>query len=298
MIYLIIRNMQVQDLNAEGNGYTLGASMLITSAVGFAEAFRRQVPDLVSRINGVAVALSDFHLHGTKAGPFYRLSQTRNPIAMKIPGITTEKLLNPPIQAEAKANATISLVLQLQATGLHQSIIDALDAWLPKTRFAGGFICRYDSIDKPFAARRDIFNSIRNWGSTTRFFVDRADILTSRDDGTDALDAFLDAMAVTMHDGVWRRAQPGWIVPIAVGYQGIEYPTDRPGRRDSGTPHMYASPLTGLAELVTASRIARNSQSNDSYPIFFRQYWRSESATSFVSARHPQSLATQETLDG
>jgi len=291
--------MEIQDLNAEGNGYTLGAAMLLTSAVGFGEAFRRQIPALIRRVERVAVALSAFELHGDTTGSYSRLSQTRNPIATKSQGISTAKLLNPPIQAEAKANATISLVLQIQETGRHQSIVDALDAWLPTTRFAGGFICRHDPIDALITSRAALFDHIRGWGSTPRFFIDRSDILTGRKDGADSLDAFLDAVAVTEDEGgAWRRAQSGWIVPVAVGYQGIEQPTERPGRRDNDSPHMYASPLTGLAELVTASRVARNSQATgaDRYPMFWRQFWDDESATAIVSACGAQSLITQEAL--
>jgi CRISPR-associated protein Csy2 len=280
--YLIIRNLDLQDLNAEGNGFTIGASMLITSACGFAEAFRRRVPDLISDVSGIAVAVSRFHLHGERQGLRYDLTQTRNPNAMHGLAKSKDKILNPPIQPEAKADATLSLILQIEPTGLYRPIIDALEQWLPTARFAGGTLHGHDPLTLPLDNEARLLDTIRRWGTRAWFLVDRADILLDRPADMDTLDALLDALAQTQ-DGeqTWRRAQAGWVVPLAVGYQGIETPTQRPGRRDDAASHLYASSITGLAEFVSAARCARESER---YPVFWRQHWFENSATSLVSA--------------
>jgi hypothetical protein len=57
-----------------------------------------------------------------------------------------------------------------------------------------------------------------------------------------------------------RRPEPGWLVPIAVGYQALESYDEsrfRSGTRDPDTPHLFVEDLIGLGELVSTRILAR-----------------------------------------
>jgi hypothetical protein len=56
------------------------------------------------------------------------------------------------------------------------------------------------------------------------------------------------------------RPEPGWLVPIAVGYQALESYDEsrfRSGTRDPDTPHLFVEDLIGLGELVSTRTLAR-----------------------------------------
>ena len=57
-----------------------------------------------------------------------------------------------------------------------------------------------------------------------------------------------------------RRPEPGWLVPVAVGYQALESYDEkrlRKGTRDAETAHLFVEDLIGIAELVSSRSFAR-----------------------------------------
>jgi CRISPR-associated protein Csy2 len=89
-------------------------------------------------------------------------------------------------------------------------------------------------------------------------------MIKSMNDGKDALDALLDHLKL-MHraeedkDGnvTWtsQRLEKGWLVPIAVGFQGISDLAIAQNQRDSSTPHRFAESVLTLGEFVMPYRI-------------------------------------------
>jgi CRISPR-associated protein Csy2 len=85
--------------------------------------------------------------------------------------------------------------------------------------------------------------------------------------GKDALNALIDALSVKTdciktdnNEPLWqtKRIYQGWLVPIAVGFQGISELTP-PGKtlcqRDNSTPHRFAEPIVTLGEFKLPARI-------------------------------------------
>lgn len=74
--------------------------------------------------------------------------------------------------------------------------------------------------------------------------------------GADAMDALLDYLAVHHHcekngdDTLWtsKRKTAGWIVPIAIGFQGISELGVAKNQRDPNTPHRFAESVVTLGE--------------------------------------------------
>ena len=82
--------------------------------------------------------------------------------------------------------------------------------------------------------------------------------------GKDALDAVLDCLKVTHSSSVdengkviWtsKRNAQGWLVPIAVGFQGISELGIAKNQRDADTPHRFAEAVLTLGEFIMPYRI-------------------------------------------
>ena len=83
-------------------------------------------------------------------------------------------------------------------------------------------------------------------------------------EGKDTLDAVLDYLKVT-HSSTqdengkvaWlsKRKTTGWLVPIAVGFQGISEVGQAKNQRDAHTPHRFAESVITLGEFIMPYRI-------------------------------------------
>ena len=89
------------------------------------------------------------------------------------------------------------------------------------------------------------------------FVKDRSDIIMEA--GEDKLRALLDAVfQFPGEEGKgYHRKYPGWLFAACNGYQLLEEPHKRVGRRDKGTLHAYAEPVHSIAELVHSSGLIR-----------------------------------------
>jgi len=95
--------------------------------------------------------------------------------------------------------------------------------------------------------------------------IERRDlVIESMNEGKDALDAVLDYLKVTHRSVVdnddkvtWtsQRKIQGWLVPIAVGFQGISELAQAKNQRDSVTPHRFAESVLTLGEFKMPYRI-------------------------------------------
>jgi CRISPR type I-F-associated protein Csy2 len=307
MRYLLLEDIQVGDLNAEGNSLTAGASILPTGVCGFGHWLQRQCPEL-GEVEAVAVAVHEFQMQP---------GMTRNPMALH--GFARDKILNPPIVQELKADARLSLLLRHAVTAARlgegpESVEAALRRRLPGASLCGGRCHRIGAIaayeenaDEVFlhsGAKRDLQalqRRLRGWRPRNLdgwFLKDRADLIRDYNQSRaesglprDDLAAVLDALALYVgRDGEgkplsYRRAQLGWIAPLAIGFQAIESPNhERPGRRDPSFPHAYAEPMTGLGEFIGCARSARGELLDPGGGFFWRYRHNPATATFYVTA--------------
>ena len=94
--------------------------------------------------------------------------------------------------------------------------------------------------------------------------IERRDLVVeSMSQGNDALDAVLDYLKVTHSSNLdendkvtWtsKRKAQGWLVPIAVGFQGISELGQAKNQRDADTPHRFAESVLTLGEFVMPYR--------------------------------------------
>lgn len=295
--YLVIPNYCAQNVNAEANQYVAGLPA-ITGFTGFAHQQIRllnQPIDFGWQENGTAIVIHDFQ---------FRAGHPRCPAYMKDENGSEAAS----IVEEFKADMQLSLIIRV---GIDNNIDDddATNALIDH-HFIGkrqkDETCYYanptlqNRINHSFLAgghcvktgKARFFDSIQlsDWlkkeMSPGYFIKDRYDLLAEdKAEGIAPLDSVLNSMTVFKTDAgsQYQRGQKGWIIPVAVGYQAIERPQQRPQAR-GGHPHVYAEPVTGLAEAVSAKRIANEEKRLTRQAIFWTHQYQAENSLYYVTA--------------
>jgi len=294
----LIENLNIGDLNAEGNSLTAGASILPTGICGFGHWLQRQYPKL-GTVESVAVAVHEFHRHE---------GMTKNPMALQ--GFSRDKIINPPIVQELKADARVSLILCHEAKEeIHlNQFSKELPDLLAGASFCGGrchsvgAVRSYEEhsqfkIEDKLQDHSALAQRLKGWnrrGLPASFLKDRADLIRDyRDekgkrDDLGAVFHYTTVFAEKDADGKARyhRQHQAWIVPVAIGFQAIEPPSHtRRGRRDAAYPHAYAEPITGLGEFIGHTRALREHLLFDHQAgLFWRYRHQASTATFYVTA--------------
>jgi CRISPR-associated protein Csy2 len=236
------------------------------------------------RVNQVGVVVHDIDL---QARPFKgsrtRLKLTGNPL--------TQKGDRPSFIEEGRCHLEVSLLLSCETDfgGGKDRLLDRLrDLVHGQMRLAGGEIVnteppRLNLIDDD---PKTLCRLIPGW-----VLMERRDLMhdlmqASARDGRDALDAMHDALAIRHQRHVeqpasnseggatgndttsesakvhWTstRHQPGFIVPIATGYQAVTPVQTTHNARDRETPHRLAESVLTLGEFVLPLRLNRPSE--------------------------------------
>ena len=299
--YLVIPNYRAQNVNAEANQYVAGLPA-ITGFTGFAHQQIRllnQPIDMGLLENGTAIVIHDFHLRaGHPRCPAYMKDENGSEAAS--------------IVEEFKADIQLSLLIRV---GIDKSrldeddeVDDIADNMLKNhfigeqhndaTRYyanptlqnrinhsflAGGHCIKTGKVG--FLRNSELSDWLKKEMSPGYFIKDRYDLLAEdKAEGIAPLDSVLNSMTVfkTDDNSEYQRGRKGWIIPVAVGYQAIELPQQRPQAR-GGHPHVYAEPVTGLAEAVSAKRIA-NEKRLTRQAIFWTHQYQAENSLYYVTA--------------
>jgi len=291
--YLVIPQCQIEHANAEANQYIIGLPA-ITSFTGFAHQQIRllaQRTQLELHENGTAIIVHDFHL---------RDGHPRCPAYMK-----EEEAGKPAsIVEEIKADMRVSLLIRIAINAdedreeMREQLLDncfterriketlqyhAVPALQHQHHFlSGGHTTTVGTI-------RFIHNEtdLKTWLKTEcrkgYLIQDRYDLLANSD--KPPLETLLNSMTTVRVDekSPYHRQQKGWILPVAVGYQAIETPQARIQARGN-YPHVYAEPLTSLAEAVSVKRLANNQKNLTQQPIFWTHQHQAENGLYYVTA--------------
>jgi len=110
----------------------------------------------------------------------------------------------------------------------------------------------------------------KDWSTVRRrlmpgyVIVERRELMKeAMENGADAVDALLEYLAVDHQcevngdEVLWtsKRKVPGWIVPIAIGFQGISELGKAKNQRDTNTPHRFAESVVTLGEFKMPYKI-------------------------------------------
>ena len=264
--FLLIPHLKIHNANAMSSPYTIGFPAM-TAWLGAVHALQRKLKqqgcDL--NLNKVAVSCHDFNLQTYKGrGDFvHSIVGTANPL---------DKDGNrPAFIEEARCHLEVSLLIEIESSSKRQrdQLLELVNGIVASMKFTSGdvlsakpcTILNFDDDEDQSQQLRPILNKLM----LGHVLIERRDlVMQSMQEGKDALDSVLDYLKVIHsstqdEDGkvTWtsKRKAQGWLVPIAVGFQGISELGHAKNQRDVNTLHRFAESVLTLGEFVMPYRI-------------------------------------------
>lgn len=260
---LIVPRIKVQNANALSSPFTIGFPAM-TAWLGVVHALQRKMqqlefPELQFKSVGVVSHQFDLQTHRGDGDFVASIIGTSNPL--------DKEGKRPSFIEEARAHLTVSLVIEY--TGLDA---ENKDLALPvisrlmhgQLKIAGGDILDFET---PY------FTNTENEADTKKVLrklmpgyvlLDRSDLMQqAMQKDQDALAVLIKYLAVhhtckkEEEKVIWEssRKEKGWLVPIAVGFQGISPLGEALNQRDPNTPHRFAEAVVTLGEFKMAHHI-------------------------------------------
>lgn len=266
MNVLILPHIKIHNANALSSPFTIGFPAM-SAWLGFVHALERKLnkagfSELMLRSAAVISHQCDVQTHRGDGDFVHSIIGTGNPL--------TKEGARPAFIEEARCHLDVSLIIewegdedQVQSTDFKQQLLNMLATM----KVAGGDIL---SVQPPFFRSVDGKNSHETQSLLRQLMPgyvlkERRDLMCeAMQQGEDAIDALLGYLTVNheseqQDDGtiIWRsqRKAKGWIVPIAIGFQGISPLGEAKNQRDPSVPHRFAESVVTLGEFVMAHKI-------------------------------------------
>lgn len=278
--YLLISHIAIQNANAMSSPYTIGFPAM-TAWLGAVHALQRNIQKKGFKevlFTKTAVSCHTFNLQTYRGKGDYvnSIIGTANPLKKK--GKDFER---PPFIEEARCHLDISLIIEV--TGIssdnEKDFSAGIREQLYKMKMAGGDILSYKGIEVVYI---DIDDDIQVKKLKRKLMpgyvlIERRDLMGgSMDTSQDALSTMLDYIKVTHSSSaddngnlLWstKRKEPGWIVPIAVGFKGISEICKAQNQRDENTEHRFAESIVTLGEFKMPYRFTTIDEMMWSYSV-------------------------------
>lgn len=264
--FILIPHLKIHNANAMSSPYSIGFPAM-TAWLGAMHALQRKLNtkghDI--QLTRLAVSCHDFNLqtHKGQNDFVHSIIGTANPL--------DKDGSRPAFIEEARCHLEVSLLIEVDNLGKKQreGLLTILPEIVNSMKFAGGDVLAvYDQqiLDFDEDGHKDQeLKPILNKLMLGHVLIERRDlVIQSMQEGQDALDAILDYLKVTHNSQIdengkvkWlsSRKEKGWLVPIAVGFQGISELGIAKNQRDAHTPHRFAEAVLTLGEFVMPYRI-------------------------------------------
>ncbi|MBU2875907.1 type I-F CRISPR-associated protein Csy2 [Marinobacter salexigens] len=273
---LVLPHLKVHNANALSSPFTIGFPAM-TAWLGFVHALERKLkvggyPTLGLSATGVISHQCDLQTYRGPGDFVHSIIGTANPLDKD--GKRSAFI------EEARCHLDVSLLIECRA---HEDDLDRieqpefaeqLEQLLVTMKVAGGDL-------KIFSQPRFTVLDDSNGREVRKLLlglmpgfalVERRELMQSAmEQGADALDALLEYLTVhhrceQHEDGnvSWHShrkteaegSKPGWIVPVATGFQGISPVGQAKNQRDPDTPHRFAESVVTLGEFRMLHRIS------------------------------------------
>jgi CRISPR-associated protein Csy2 len=264
--FLLIPHIKIHNANAMSSPYTIGFPA-VTAWLGAVHALQRHIQqqgldDMT--LTSVAVSCHQFDLQTYKGrGDFVNsIVGTANPL--------DKDGSRPAFIEEARCHLEVSLLIEYQ--GLDSDDLEQFKTLVNNQllcmKLAGGDVLSAQAVEAIPVDEEDEQAVKKVLGKLMLGYVliERRDLMIKamQEQNKDALEALLDHLKV-MHRSTqddegnvtWTssRLTPGWLVPIATGFQGISELGTAKHQRDNSTPHRFAESVVTLGEFVMPYRI-------------------------------------------
>jgi CRISPR-associated protein Csy2 len=280
---LVLDTIKVLGANAISSYATIGVPAL-TAIGGFLHALERKLKQqgINIKLNNFAMLYKEVDLQVHKQGYTNSIKTTANPSILKN---TAGDIQRPPFNPEAKCHLELSLVISIEHIEDETNLCNNIKQLLPTMKLASGDILNTENIYITHVDENDdlSFNMFISKLMPSFVLIERKDLMIeAMEQGKDAVDALLDNLAVyhrctktpinIADDNTqvaidkepkfkieWQkpsRNNSGWIVPIAVGYQGISSLGTAKNTRNSSTAHRFAESIITLGEFKMPYRFS------------------------------------------
>lgn len=268
--FILIPHLKLHNANAMSSPYTIGFPAM-TAWLGAVHALQRKLHTTSYSnitLDRVAISCHAFNLQAYKGQGDYvnSIIATANPLD-KDGG-------RPAFIEEARCHLEVSILIECVNFDLQPELFSEFKEYLTQLvfnmKFASGDVlevqpCEIMKCDEYAENNRDVKNILRKL-MLGHVLIERRDLVqkTMLEEQKDALDAVLDYLKVSHvatedeHGHVsWNssRKEAGWLVPIAVGFQGISELGHAKNQRDTNTPHRFAESVITLGEFIMPYRI-------------------------------------------
>lgn len=263
--FLLLPHIRIHNANAMSSPYTIGFPAM-TAWLGAAHALQRHLRHqgfAEIQLNNVAVSCHQFDLQ-TYKGPndfVHSIVGTANPL--------DKNGERPAFIEEARCHLRVSLLIEFIGVDSdeRETLAQCIQQLLQRMKFAGGDMLSAQQVET-LAIDQDDDNDIKKILRKLMLghvLIERRELMQeAMQSGQDALAALLDHLKI-MHraeqdqDGnvSWtsKRKTSGWLIPIAVGFQGISELGLAKNQRDLNTQHRFAESMLTLGEFVLPYRI-------------------------------------------
>ncbi len=270
---LVIPRIQIHNANALSSPYTLGFPAM-TSWMGAMHALQRHLKSSSEKklkaisFKAIAVVNHSFNLRTYQGKGDYIQSIIGKGVPIKRNGKKASFIEEP------YCDLTVSIIIECDNKSIKDgskltSMVDTLI--MSKMKFAGGDV---------ITAKPSIFleqdeyelHSLVSKIMPGHCLIERRDLMKSymAQNNNDSLDALLQGLTthyncieqtddngnITVEwDKKSKRNQEGWIIPIAVGYQGLTELNIAQDQRDESTLHRFAEAIVTLGEFKMPHQI-------------------------------------------
>ena len=286
--YLLMNHLHIQNANALSSPYTIGFPAM-TAWLGAVHALQRNLRQQGMQdvsLTKMAVICHDFILqtYRGKNDYVYSIIGTANP--------ADKDGERPSFIEEARCHLNVSLLIETEGiNGDNETdFLRLVRKQLYKMKMASGDVLSDKSIEALYVDdndERQVRACIRKL-MPGYVLIERRDLMTaSMEEGKDALEALVDHVKVmyqsnksceqTDDNGIksisWKgsKKEPGWIVPIAVGFHGISQLGIAENQRDETTEHRFAESIVTLGEFKMPYRVRSLDEMMWEYNVYLEQ---------------------------
>lgn len=264
--FVLIPHIKIHNANAMSSPYTIGFPAM-TAWLGAVHALQRKLREVgLSGLTfpSVAVSCHDLDLQTYKGhGDYtYSIIGTSNPL--------DKDGSRPAFIEEARCHLEVSLLIEYHGIDPDENdcFIQGIDACILRMKMASGDI---QSAKKPelLIVDEDDESSVRvivRKLMLGHVLIERRELMiAAMKNNEDALNALINHLNLQHRSEqdsegkiTWisKRREPGWLVPIAVGFQGISDLGHAANQRDMDTPHRFAESIVTIGEFVMPYRIS------------------------------------------
>lgn len=256
--FLLLPHLKIHNANAMSSPYSIGFPA-VTAWMGAIHALQRFVNQQgfeEVKFTRLAISCHQFDLQTYRGENDFVSSiiGTANPL--------DKDGSRPAFVEEARCDLEVSLLIEYE--NIHRKHVDKLKELiqqrLHRMKWASGDLISVKPVES-LAVNEDKPETIKatlNKLMLGYVLIERRDLMIqAMNDGQDALDALLDHLKLMHRSEIdeqeqvtWtiKRKEKGWLVPIAVGFQGISPLGKAKHQRDENTPHRFAESVITLGE--------------------------------------------------